>query len=131
MLIDADEMVEDADGWCFRRGAEFAVPEEWTDSTRDAFDGRDSMYFVCEALAAAADEAGQLLYFRPDVWFDHYLSTVMRDDSDPAHWSLTFDRFSSMMVTEMMNELFFTGWLAQGGNDSKRTLDWRLTLPPA
>ncbi|MEU1232568.1 hypothetical protein [Micromonospora aurantiaca] len=130
MLIDDGEMVEDADGWCYRVDAVFVGPEDWVDSTRHAFEDRDSMYLVCEALSAAADESGQLLYFRPDVWYDHYLSEVMRTDEDPAGWSLAFDRFSSMMVSELIDQLFFAGWLAQGGNNSKRTLNWRLTIPP-
>ncbi|WP_406068452.1 hypothetical protein [Micromonospora sp. NBC_01638] len=129
--FEGTDMVEDDEGWCHLVDAVFVAPEDWVEYTRIAFEGDDAMYFVCEGLSAAADESGQLLYFRPDVWYEHHLSGVMRTEEDPQSWSLKFDRFVSTVVSGSMDRLFFTGWLAQSGNDSKRTVNWRLTIPPS
>ena len=94
--------------------------------------GRDRALYrtaLVEALAAAADEKGQLLDFRINQWFERYVSDAMRDEDDPAGWSLRYDRFTAMVLTSELFRLMETGWLAQRGNGD--SYDYRLTFPPA
>ncbi|WP_238005909.1 hypothetical protein KZZ52_41885 [Dactylosporangium sp. AC04546] len=86
------DMMEDDEGWCHLVDAVFVDPEDWVEDARIAFEDDDAMSLVCEGLSAAADERGQLRYFRQDVWYEHHLSGVMRTEEDPQSWSLKSDR---------------------------------------
>ncbi|MEU0078457.1 hypothetical protein ABZY58_11225 [Micromonospora tulbaghiae] len=120
--------VTDADGWGHRAGARFVGPREWLHGLPQEWT-RDSLHMdsYTEALAAAADDEGVILDFRVDEWYEGALSDSMREEYDEPGWTLKYDRFVAMLLTDIDMMLHEAGYQASRGNGD--TTDRRLTLP--
>ncbi|WP_433460635.1 hypothetical protein [Micromonospora sp. CA-248212] len=131
MTITADDFTTDADRWSYRNGARFVGPGEWLHGVEQAGLAVESLVMesVADALAAAADDDGLIIDFRPNEWYERHVSDAMRNDDDGPGWKLTYDRFVAMALMDIDMTLSNSGYLAGRGNgDSK---DRRLTLPAA
>ncbi|MEV1013853.1 hypothetical protein AB0I89_24170 [Micromonospora sp. NPDC049801] len=131
MTITADDFTTDTDRWGYRKGARFVGPDEWLTGVRRAGLDLETLVLesVTEAYAAAADDNGLIIDFRPNEWYERHVSDAMRSDDDGPDWTLTYDRFVAMALMDIDMTLSNSGYLAGRGNgDSK---DRRLTLPAA
>ncbi|XVU24237.1 hypothetical protein ACQPZJ_44575 [Actinoplanes sp. CA-054009] len=125
------DITTDDQRWGFLTGAKFSTAEPWLTAANARLISARAFHrlVLVEALAAAADDEGQLLDFRVNEWFEKHVSDAMRDEEDPDDWSLTYNRFTAMSLSFDLAELAFAGWMAQRGNGDSH--DYRLTLPPA
>ncbi|MFI0795072.1 hypothetical protein ACH4OY_20680 [Micromonospora rubida] len=78
-------------------------------------------------LVLTADNDGLILDFRHDEFHNGPLVDAMPERTDVWDWSLTYDEFVALPLTELMFELVEAGLLATRGNSD--SVDYRLTLP--
>ncbi|MDR7277581.1 hypothetical protein [Catenuloplanes atrovinosus] len=131
MATKRPDITTDDDRWGFITGSTFVTAEQWLPEAEAHLQRERAFYrlHLAAALAAAADDEGQLLDFDIVTWFEQHVSDAMRNEDDPADWALTYDRFTAMVLSSDLPQLALAGWLAQRGNGDSH--DYRLTLPPA
>lgn len=116
----------DNDRWAYRYGSRFASPQDWLDGLpRRWTDESPSMRAYVKAMAAFADGSGVLTGLNGRVLYERSMSEVLRTDADD--WSLSYDRFTAMVLAELDAALCDAGYLAYPGKGDSD--DRRLTLP--
>ncbi len=125
----AVEIVADEDGWTFAVGARFVGPDEWIANRPGPGHYWFSRGVLLDAFAAAADDAGLLLDFQVNRFYERQVTEVVRVEDDPKNWRLKYDRFTAMVLMDATTEFVEAGLLAHRGNGG--SYDYRLALPAA
>jgi hypothetical protein len=127
MTVTCEQFTTGTDRWTHRTGARFVGPDEWDAGLPQQYRLILHLEAFIEGLREAAADDGTLLDFRRYEFYTGPLSDTLRDEHDEPGWTLKFDRFTSMVLSECVSDLFEAGYLAQRGNGD--SVDYRLTLP--